>query len=133
MIDIKYNRTMPRDYVKLMLKSGAKPCKAETAIGAIKNSVFTVGIYNGEELIAFGRICGDGFRFLVICDIMVDARYAGKKLELAIIKELDAFVKETVKPDTTVLAQVDAPLGRILTHLGYKYYDEDYSVVMKRP
>ncbi|MDD5823327.1 MAG: hypothetical protein PUD55_02700 [Firmicutes bacterium] len=132
MIDLKYNQTMPRDFVKLMLKCGIKPCRAESAIGAIKNSILTVGIFQDNDLIAFGRIIGDKYLYLVICDIMVDPKYTGRNLELAIIKELEHFIREASTPDTTVLAKVDASVGRILARIGYKYFDEDYQVVMKK-
>ena len=132
MIDLKYNQTMPRDFVKLMIKSGMKPCRASSAVGAIKNSIFTVGIFSDKELIAFGRICGDVHLYMIVCDIMVDPKYAGRKLELAVIKELENFLREAATPDTTVLAKVDAPIGKIFARLGYKYFDEDYQVVMVR-
>ena len=48
-MDIRINRTMPRDFVSLMLRSGNEPKTAIAATAAIRSSLFTVGIYQGDR------------------------------------------------------------------------------------
>lgn len=52
------------------------------------NSWFRVGIYDNEQLIAFGRMISDGIYQALICDVMVDPIYQNKGLGKQIIQEL---------------------------------------------
>ena len=64
----RYNETLPADFAALAQKCGARiPLKS--AHEAIRNSLFTVGIFEEEQLVAFGRICGDGVLYYLVCDI----------------------------------------------------------------
>lgn len=132
MIELKHNCIMPKDYLDLRVRSGNKPCKELHAVGAIKNSMFTTGLYQDGMLIAFGRVCGDAYLQLTVCDIMVDLRYQSKKLEAIIVKDIEDFLREAVNADTSVLVMASAEIGEIFARFGYKYFDEDFVVTMER-
>ncbi|GKU83128.1 GNAT family N-acetyltransferase [Niallia sp. NCCP-28] len=62
---------------------------------AAQNSWYCYSIYNGEQLIAFGRMISDGVYQALICDVMVDPGYQGKGLGKGIIEGLLQKCQET--------------------------------------
>ena len=66
------NEVLPTEYVSLRNRSGMSKRYLEHAEKALKNSLFKIGIYEKNELIAFGRVAGDGYITFVVTDIMVD-------------------------------------------------------------
>lgn len=132
MLEVRHNRILPADYMKLRSRCGIEPCKEISAVGAIKQSIYTVGFYHDDQIIAFGRVCGDGCLSALVCDLMIDPKYAGSKLVPALVKDIEDYLRETVNNDTEVLVKVDAPMDRLFARFGYKYFDADYELVMKR-
>lgn len=66
-----------------------------------KNSCFAVSIYKNNEILAMGRVVGDGAYF-TIYDIVVDKTHQGKGLGSIIINEIVNWYK-TFKDDDTFL------------------------------
>lgn len=132
MVELRYNQTLPRDYASLKIRCGYKLKDAEACIGAIKESLFTVGIYHDDEMLAFGRICGDGHLYMLVCDVLVDSRYADKNFDQVILKKLDEFLAIAVTSETNVLVLTEPKQAKVLSKMGYKYFDEDRQLVMHR-
>lgn len=66
-----------------------------------KNSCFAVSIYKNNEILAMGRVVGDGAYF-TIYDVVVDKTHQGKGLGSIIINEIVNWYK-TFKDDDTFL------------------------------
>ncbi len=132
MISIRHNETLPRDFRSLQARSGHGVSSKLSAVGAIKNSIFTVGVYQDDELVAFGRVCGDYHLYFLICDIMIDARYTDEKYMKLVVKELDDFLRLAATKDSQVIAELDKPMDEFFAKIGFKYFDEDYRLVMRR-
>ncbi len=66
-----------------------------------KNSCFAVSIYKNNEILAMGRVVGDGAYF-TIYDVVVDKTHQGKGLGSIIINEIINWYK-TFKDDDTFL------------------------------
>lgn len=66
-----------------------------------KNSCFAVSIYKNNEILAMGRVVGDGAYF-TIYDVVVDKVHQGKGLGSIIINEIINWYK-TFKDDDTFL------------------------------
>lgn len=68
---------------------------------ALKNTLYSLCVYNNDELIGYGRIIGDKTIFLYIHDVMVIPEYQGKgigKLIMEVLlKQIDEYKK--VNPD----------------------------------
>ena len=45
---------------------------------ALSNNIYSVSIYDNDNIIGYGRLIGDGIIFLYIHDIMVKPEYQGK-------------------------------------------------------
>lgn len=127
----RFNETRPADYQALAQRCNMK-VSAKSSNLVMRNSLFTVGIYDGEELVAFGRVCGDGTRCFVVCDVMADERHAADQLVHRILKEIDDFLRETITRESQVLIHLSRQYAEVCRLYGYKFLDEDYEVVMKK-
>lgn len=65
----------------------AKDRTIEQTKTAIENSI-CFGVYNGEDLIAFGRVVSDKATFAYIGDVFVDKRFRGKGISKMLIKAM---------------------------------------------
>lgn len=131
-MDIRINRILPRDFVSLMLRSGNEPKTALAATAALKNSLFTVGIYQENKLLAFGRVIGDDSMYYVACDIMVDSKYSGQGLEMHVMKEIDDYIRTLSTKDSRVFVMANKPMDEVCRRFGFKYLDDDFRCVMTR-
>ena len=73
--EIRINRTLPTELIKLMNKCGERKRSPKTVIKALRDGLFMVGLYVNGELVAFGRVSGDGAMYFLITDVMVDPAY----------------------------------------------------------
>ncbi len=129
----QFNETMPAEYISLQERSGCRKSDPLTAVQALRNTSFMVGICEGEELVAFGRIVGDDASYYLVCDIMVDERLQARETYAKLIlKELRDYVLTTAPAGGKVLAFVDRPYDELCRQFGFKYLDEDYQAAMVR-
>jgi GNAT superfamily N-acetyltransferase len=75
----------------------------DVAASALENSVtgFTVCLDNGD-VIAMGRIVGDGAIYFYIQDVVVAPDYQGRGVGTAIIASLFAYLRENAPPKSFV-------------------------------
>lgn len=64
---------------------------------ALNNTLYSISVYENEEIIGYGRIIGDKTIFLYIQDVMVDPQYQGKKIGTMIINKLIEKINEYKK------------------------------------
>ncbi|RZK20918.1 MAG: GNAT family N-acetyltransferase [Pedobacter sp.] len=57
---------------------------------AFKNSTTTLFVYDQNEIIAFGRVIGDGRYYAMLADVVVDPDYQGKGLGKYLVKTLNS-------------------------------------------
>lgn len=69
----------------------------EVARIALKNTLYSVSVYEDNQIIGYGRIIGDGAIFFYIHDIMVRKDYQGKKVGTLIMNKLVDKIKEYKK------------------------------------
>lgn len=78
---------------------------------ALENTLYSVSKYDGNKIIGFGRIVGDGICFLYIQDVMVLPSYQGKKIGSQIMKELLEYVEKIRKENLDVRVYLGASKG----------------------
>lgn len=64
---------------------------------ALSNNIYSVSIYENDNIIGYGRIIGDGIIFLYIHDIMVKPEYQGKGIGKTIMNKLLEKIKKLKK------------------------------------
>ena len=79
---------------------------------ALKNTLYSVSIYEEDEIIGYGRLIGDGACFLYIHDIMVRSDYQGRKIGTLIMNKLLDKVSEYKKFNPYVRVYLGASKNR---------------------
>ena len=78
------------DYViSLFKKINWKHRTAEEIEAAFKNSTTTIFVFKNEQIIAFGRVVGDGRYYAMLADIVVDPDYQGQGLGKYLVNTLN--------------------------------------------
>ena len=79
---------------------------------ALDNTLYSVSVYENDEIIGYGRLIGDGACFLYIHDIMVRVDYHGKKIGTLIMNKLMDKVKSYKKFNPYVRVYLGASKNR---------------------
>ena len=79
---------------------------------ALKNTLYSLCVYDGDKLIGYGRIIGDKTIFLYIQDVMVIPEYQGKKIGTGILKELLKQIEEYKKVNPNIRTYLGASKGK---------------------
>lgn len=79
---------------------------------ALKNTMYSVSIYEDENIIGYGRLIGDGIVFLYIHDIMVKPEYQGKGIGKTIMNKLLDKVNELRKINPYLRTYLGASKGK---------------------
>lgn len=79
---------------------------------ALSNNIYSVSVYDNDNIIGYGRLIGDGIIFLYIHDIMVKPEYQGKGIGKTIMKKLLSKVEELRKENPDLLLYLGASKGK---------------------
>lgn len=119
------------DYVSLRIRSGMGEKNIEKAHEALKNSLFSISLWEENQLIAFGRIVGDGAITYVVSDIMVDQNYQGLGYGKIIMENIDRYLNENTDKDSYVCLIANRPADRLYGQFKFEHV-EPYACGMKR-
>ena len=78
---------------------------------ALKNTLYSLCVYDNDKLIGYGRIIGDKTIFLYIQDVMVIPEYQNKHIGTGIIENLLKKVNEYKKINPNIRAYLGASKG----------------------
>lgn len=120
-----YEVPTAQDYVSLRLRSGMGSKNLTRSQIALKNSLFTVSIYDKEKLIGFGRVVGDGGITYVVSDIMVDSAYQRKGFAEEIMKAIDKYFEENAKEDSYICLIANHPADLLYHNHQFDYLPEN--------
>jgi len=120
---IEYNKPSAHTYISLRMKSGMGGKDQGRAATALKNSLFTVSIYedNGESLIGFGRIVGDGGITYIISDVMVDPKYQRQGYATIIMQEINQYLNQNTYEDSYICLIANAPADKLYSKFKFSY------------
>ena len=79
---------------------------------ALSNNIYSVSIYDNNNIIGYGRIIGDGIVFLYIHDIMVKPEYQGKGIGKTIMNKLLDKIHELQKVNPDLRTYLGASKGK---------------------
>lgn len=105
--EVRINRTLPAELINLMNKCGERKRNPKTIIKALRDGLFMVGLYINDELVAFGRVSGDGAMYFLITDVMVDPAYEGSGADMQLYKEIDDFLLAVAPNDSRILVMTN--------------------------
>ena len=79
---------------------------------ALKNTLYSLCVYDVNKLIGYGRIIGDKTIFLYIQDIMVIPEYQDKKIGTGIMNKLIEKINEYKKINPEIRTYLGASKGK---------------------
>lgn len=79
---------------------------------ALKNTLYSLCVYDENKLIGYGRIIGDKTIFLYIQDIMVIPKYQGKQIGTGIMYKLLEQVDRYKKVNQNIRTYLGASKGK---------------------
>ena len=120
-----FEAPVPKDYLSLRQRSGMGEKDRTRSETALNNSLFTVSIYDGDTLIAFGRIVGDGGITYVVSDIMVDATYQRKGYGERVMQAIDRYFDEHAHDDSYIVLIANRPADRLYHKHRFAYLPEN--------
>ena len=137
-VSCQFREAVPtvEDYCQLRVLAGLSAKSKEAAARALPNTLYGVCAYQGNELVAMGRIVGDGGCHLQVCDIAVLPRLQGRGLGKEVMRRLDGWMRAVHDPDGNLLAftlSVPEPVASYagsrwelaLDHAGHGLWDWD--------
>ena len=79
---------------------------------ALRNTLYSLCVYDGNNIIGYGRIIGDKTIFLYIQDIMVIPEYQGKQIGTGIMNKLIEKINEYKKMNPEIRTYLGASKGK---------------------
>ncbi len=115
------------DYYHLRASVGWNNFSREQAANALKNSYYTVTVYDKDTAIGMGRVVGDGI-YLTIVDIVVRPEYQGKKIGSAIISSILDYIEKNMCEGSRVSVQLISEVGKEQFYIrqGFKLIPHEY-------
>lgn len=92
----------PEGYAELRKLAGWRSLSLESYGVGLSNALYSVSVYEGESLVACGRIVGDGAIYFYLQDVIVHPRLRGQGIGRAIMERLMVFLSRQAKPNAFV-------------------------------
>lgn len=120
MMVIKFEEKVPNpeEFCEMRVRAGLSPKSLKAATIGLPNSLYGISIRNDNELIAMGRIVGDGACNFEVVDVAVHPSYQGKGLGRKVMEYIDSYLLSVALDGTYVSIIADEPA--FYETLGYK-------------
>lgn len=112
------------DYCMLRIESGMGEKVCAHAETALAGSLFTACLYDGEALVAFGRVVGDGAISFVVNDIMVHPSYRRQGLGDQIMSAIDDYFDVHAHADSYICLIANQPADKLYLKHKFAYLPE---------
>ena len=133
MIKISYDLPNSIDYINLRVNSGMGNKKSIERVDiALKNSLFTISLYDEKKLIGMGRIIGDGGISYAVIDIMVDKGYQGKGYGRLTMKEIDNYFCENTDEDCYIILIANLPADKVYLKFSFEYLPDNKCGMLRK-
>lgn len=83
------------------------PSREQTAL-ALAHSIYRIGVYDGEKIVAMARMIGDFGLCCYIKDVVVRPEYQGRGIGRMMLEELLRFIRENGVPGTDIAVELCA-------------------------
>lgn len=112
MIHIKENNNNIEEFNLLYDSVGWRHNDKVISEIALKNTFYSISVYDENKIIGYGRIIGDTICFLYIQDIMVLPQYQNKKIGTKIMNKLLEKIEKIKKINPNVRVYLGASKGK---------------------
>lgn len=113
-MDIKYIERFPTpaEYNMLTDSVGWGTRKESIIEEALKNTLYSLCVYDGDKLIGYGRLLGDKTIFLYIHSVMVLPEYQGKHIGTGILNKLLEQINKYKEVNPNIRTYLGAAKGK---------------------
>ncbi|WP_425427677.1 GNAT family N-acetyltransferase [Bowmanella denitrificans] len=118
MLTIKEQPPNAQQYCDLRIVAGLSAKSLQAALIGLPNSLYAVCIYDHQQLIAMGRVVGDGACNFEVVDIAVDPHYQGQGLGKQVMTYIDRYLAKAALAGSYVSMIADKP--EFYQKLGYR-------------
>lgn len=137
MIHIKENNKNVDEFNLLYDSVGWGAYSKEISKKSLDNTFYSISVYDGDNIIGYGRLIGDTICFLYIQDIMVISEYQSKKIGTMIMNKLLEKINKLKKenPDLRVYLGASKNRESFYEKFGFiKRIDADlgYGMILKQ-
>lgn len=119
-IDLKPQIPDTTTYLRLRERAGLGGYDPEAADIGLKNSLFGVMLFDGDQPVGMGRLVGDGGLFVQVTDIAVLPDYQGRGLGKRIMAALTDHIETELPASVYVSLIADVPANRLYGQFGFK-------------
>ncbi len=99
---IEENGLTAEIYTNLRVYAGMQPYPPEDVEKALKGTLFSVVVWDGEEPVAIARVVGDGRVVFFIKDVVVHPDWQGRGIGRAVMERVMAYVEREGAPNAYV-------------------------------
>jgi len=96
-----------QDYIRIRLAAGLSRKTEEAVTVGLKNSLFAVTVFLGDEPVGIGRVVGDGGCFFEIVDIAALPEHQGRGVGKLIMDALMVYLHEHAPESAYVSLMAD--------------------------
>lgn len=116
-----------KDYYRLRESVGWTNFSKEQAENALKNSLYTIAVVENNEVIAMGRLIGDGQYYLIV-DVIVHPDFQKQKIGTSILDRLLKYVEDHTPAGGRSSVQLTAEKGKepFYEALGFKRIPHEF-------
>jgi len=107
-------------YLRLRVDSGLSGYGRDAAEIGLRNSLYSVMLFDGEDAVGMGRLIGDGGCFIQVTDIAVLPAYQGQGLGKRIMAALTEHIEGAFPPSTYVSLIADVPANALYAQFGFE-------------
>lgn len=108
------------DYITVRLAAGLSRKSVDAATIGLRNSLYSVVAYCGEQAIGIGRVIGDGGCFFEIVDIAVLPEHQQRGLGDRIMQKLMAYIHAHAPPTAYVSLMADHGTPAFYARYGFE-------------
>jgi len=91
-----------KEFIQLRADIGWGEINSQLARQSLEHSLFHVTIRQGEQLIAMGRVLGDGAMYFHIQDVIVTKPFQKRGLGHLLMVEIEAYLEKQAKSGATI-------------------------------
>ena len=118
--EVKAQTPSVEDYIRIRLAAGLSEKTKEAAEIGLKNSLFSVVVFDGSEPVGLGRIVGDGGCFFEIVDIAVLPEHQKQGLGRRIMEALMRYIYEHAPKSAYVSLMADHGTPAFYERFGFQ-------------
>ena len=124
---LKIKKRIPsvKEYNFIRSAAGLSKKDVRTAKKGLKNSLFSVCAYVGDELVGIGRVVGDGGVYFQIVDLAVLPGHQGKSIGSSIMTELMKYVSKNARSGSFISLFSNKNLAEYYKKFGFELRSSD--------